>query len=406
MTSAGGIVRPVIPPRASAGLSEAMTQDINPSAVLRRWGIIKGIRSNGTVDVYVAGQTITAVRRLASYNPTFDERVQIDVVGTDMVVVGATAPSPKNQNWRQATVTAIATNETVTVKFSDDNVIAAGLTRLSTYNPSVNDVVQVGQSTDSGTYIVIGPVRGNLQPYLRRPVGDIEMTIRKSAKPGTLLLDGAEISRTTYADLFAWVQAQGLLTTATAPNNLFGAGNGTSTFVLPNFQGKVPVGADPTTNPVGKVFGSATHSITSANLPNHTHTVDPHPGHTHTLSGTSGGGGQHYHETDARTSADGYHDNHFPDYSYDIMTNGPVGGAISGRLARQPNGESGRRPYAAHNHGVPDNSTEPNHTHAIQGTANANTAQTHNVQSSGGSATPTAISNQPPSYAVNYLIWT
>jgi microcystin-dependent protein len=403
----GGITRPVIPPRASAGLSEAMTQEINPSAVLRRWGIIKGIRSNGTVDVNVAGTDVIGVRRLASYNPTFDERVQIDVVGTDMVVTGATAPSPKNQNWRTATVTAIATNGTLTLKF-DDNSVLPGVTRLASYNPIVNDVVQVEQSGSGGTYVVVGPVLYSStvtqQAFLRRPTGDIEISIRKTAKPGTLLLDGSPVSRTDYANLFRWVQDQGLLGTTTTPN-LFGPGNGTTTFTLPDFRGRVLSGAD-ATNPLGKAFGALTTartssaSITTANLPNHTHTVSDHPGHTHPLSGTANSDGFHNH-TAGQTSFI----QHITDH----------GGHASGKIGSNAGPGTGwtfpdfyGNEYSSqHDHDAPNTDSGGTHSHSLSGTAGNNTAQTHTVQSSGGSATPTPVSMNvdQPSYSVNYLIW-
>jgi microcystin-dependent protein len=408
MTSAGGIQRPVIPPRSSAQLAESMVQDINPSAVLRRWGIITAVNSNGSVDVNVAGQTIPAVKRLASYNPTKDERVTIDVVGTDMVVVGATAPSPKNQNQRTATVTAIhATNGTLTIKF-DDNTTLAGVTRVATYNPTINDVVQVVMTGSGGSYIVTGPVMGNTQPYLRRPTGDIEMSIRKTPKPGTIFLDGSIVNRADYPNLFAWVQAQGLLTTAQAPNNLFSAGNGTTTFGLPDLKGRVPVGVGTLTIPggvtdtyaLGDKQGTNRISVATTNLPNHTHTVSDHPAHSHTLSGTATSAGTHQHPRNGGnfyTNTTGSHDGHVNGTTVMqgyAVTNDPDWTKIAGWTSR-----------GDHNHTVDPGDPNGAHTHPVSGSAANNSAQTHTVQLSGGSATPAAIDTRPPSFAVNYLIW-
>lgn len=61
---------------------------------------------------------------------------------------------------------------------------------------------------------------------------------------GWLLCDGTAVSRTTYASLYALV------------GDAFGAGNGTTTFNLPNFNGRFPRGA--TVNP-GGTGGSSTH---------------------------------------------------------------------------------------------------------------------------------------------------
>lgn len=60
--------------------------------------------------------------------------------------------------------------------------------------------------------------------------GDIKMGAYPAADPGWLLCNGAAVSRATYADLF------GRISTA------YGAGDGTTTFNLPDLRGRVPVG--------------------------------------------------------------------------------------------------------------------------------------------------------------------
>jgi microcystin-dependent protein len=101
-----------------------------------------------------------------------------------------------------------------------------------------------------------------------------------AAPTGWLLCDGSEVSRATYADLF------------TAVSTRFGAGNGSTTFNLPDFRGRVPVGyaasgghSDVAT--IGNNEGSAAanrrpkHGHTDdLTLPNHGHSVTD-PGHTH-----------------------------------------------------------------------------------------------------------------------------
>jgi microcystin-dependent protein len=61
--------------------------------------------------------------------------------------------------------------------------------------------------------------------------GDLKASARSAAPDGWLLCDGSAVSRTTYADLF------------TALGTTYGAGNGTTTFNLPDLRGRVPVGA-------------------------------------------------------------------------------------------------------------------------------------------------------------------
>lgn len=66
----------------------------------------------------------------------------------------------------------------------------------------------------------------------RVPAGCIMHTAAAVAPNGWLLCNGSNVSRSTYADLFA------------AIGTTFGAGNGTTTFTLPNLRGRVVVGVD------------------------------------------------------------------------------------------------------------------------------------------------------------------
>jgi microcystin-dependent protein len=62
------------------------------------------------------------------------------------------------------------------------------------------------------------------------PSGTILATAGPTADTGFLLCDGAAVSRTTYAALFARI------------GTAFGAGDGSTTFNLPDLRGRVPVG--------------------------------------------------------------------------------------------------------------------------------------------------------------------
>jgi microcystin-dependent protein len=63
------------------------------------------------------------------------------------------------------------------------------------------------------------------------PTGTIQMWSTNTAPTGYLLCDGAAVSRTTYATLFALIAST------------YGAGNGTTTFNVPNLENRVPIGA-------------------------------------------------------------------------------------------------------------------------------------------------------------------
>lgn len=82
---------------------------------------------------------------------------------------------------------------------------------------------------------------------------------------GFLGCDGSAVSRTTFAGLFA------------AISTIWGTGDGSTTFNLPNFQRRVAVGSGGSGtatlgNAVGNTGGEETHTQTIAEMPAHTHT--------------------------------------------------------------------------------------------------------------------------------------
>jgi microcystin-dependent protein len=98
-----------------------------------------------------------------------------------------------------------------------------------------------------------------------------------------LICDGSAVSRTTYQALFAVV------------GTTFGAGDGSTTFNLPDFRGRFPLAkaASGTGNAIGGSGGSIDHthtvSITSGSSGGHDHSGATGSGgsHTHTYSGTT-----------------------------------------------------------------------------------------------------------------------
>lgn len=97
--------------------------------------------------------------------------------------------------------------------------------------------------------------------------GQIIMWPTAAAPAGYLLCDGTAVSRTTYATLFALIGAA------------FGAGDGSSTFNLPNYTNRMPIG-------VGSTAAlAATGGSANAVLVSHTHTATvTDPGHDHVIT--------------------------------------------------------------------------------------------------------------------------
>jgi microcystin-dependent protein len=99
-----------------------------------------------------------------------------------------------------------------------------------------------------------------------------------TAPAGWLLCDGAAVSRTTYAALFA------------AIGTTYGVGDGATTFNVPNPAGRVLCAASGS-HALGSITGAETHTLAVTEMPAHGHTVTD-PGHSHNiLAGTSGTGG-------------------------------------------------------------------------------------------------------------------
>jgi microcystin-dependent protein len=107
------------------------------------------------------------------------------------------------------------------------------------------------------------------------PTGSVFATARVSAPSGYLICDGSAVSRTTYSALFS------------AIGTTYGSGNGSTTFNLPNLNGRTvfgvgtPTGASGATNhTLAQKAGEETHALSTSEMPNHNHTITD-PGHSH-----------------------------------------------------------------------------------------------------------------------------
>lgn len=90
------------------------------------------------------------------------------------------------------------------------------------------------------------------------PTGTITVFAGSSAPNGWLLCNGSAISRTTYSALFSVI------------GTTYGTGNGSTTFNLPNLQGRFPLGKN-TSHALASTGGSETITLTTNQIPAHTH---------------------------------------------------------------------------------------------------------------------------------------
>lgn len=191
------------------------------------------------------------------------------------------------------------------------------------------------------------------------PTGTVVGSLLAAAPAGALLLDGSAPLRATYPVLWQWVQDNGLVKTG-----LFTTGNGSTTFGLPDFRGRVLVGGGSLAP--GTRVGSDTIALTTAQIPGHTHTFNTdYPG-THGHNGT--------------TSYDGNHGGH---------CSGAVGGIAS---------TGGPLSIASDTHGYPGD-----HYHGFGTSQDGNHNHSGTTDSTGSGS---AIDVRQNSVAVNWIIWT
>lgn len=156
----------------------------------------------------------------------------------------------------------------------------------------------------------------------RGPAGMVAHFASSTAPDGWLKANGATISRTSYAALFARI------------GTTYGAGDGATTFKLPDLRGEFirgwddGRGVDP-----GRAFGSAqasllgqhSHTGTASAVGSHSHVISMLSAGSHSHSGSIGAGGGHNHGGsigDAGAHAHNYRDRYYAESTAGINGSG------------------------------------------------------------------------------------
>lgn len=131
------------------------------------------------------------------------------------------------------------------------------------------------------------------------PAGAVMPFAQSSAPTGWLKCNGAAVSRTTYATLFA------------AIGTTYGAGDGSTTFNLPDLRGEFVRGLDDGRGiDAARALGSAqadankshSHTGSAQSAGAHTHTGSAQSGGAHTHGGTTASNGAHTHTVPSGTN--------------------------------------------------------------------------------------------------------
>lgn len=205
------------------------------------------------------------------------------------------------------------------------------------------------------------------------PPGAVMYFARNTAPPGWLKCNGAAISRTAYAKLFA------------AIGTVYGAGDGFTTFNLPDLRGEFVRGWDDGRGvDGGRAFGSAqagaiqshAHTGSSASAGAHNHSGSAVAGGSHNHSASTGGGGSHAHT--GTTSTDGNHTHR------NVGSNQESGGSgYPGEIGSQSDGSwyyTGAAGFHSHTFTT---STAANHTHTISVGTDGDHTHTLTINSGG-----------------------
>ena len=208
----------------------------------------------------------------------------------------------------------------------------------------------------------------NLQDITNRSeVGTIKPWGKATAPNGYLLCDGSAVSRTTYADLFAVI------------STTYGTGDNSTTFNVPDLQGKFPQGKSGTTSLAG-TGGANTVTVTVTNNQAATSTTTQSVTITGNIDNTS--------LTTAQLAS---HDHAmFPFGPVPARQFDPPGGPQNNR------NPGGNVPSALRTTG---SGTGHNHSHTLSGTLTGNITTTLT-----GAVTASGVNAFSPFVIVNYII--
>lgn len=270
--------------------------------------------------------------------------------------------------------TEVNANFTALVNFANNSTVHVDGTKAMTadFDAGSNKVVNVADGSASNDAVNKSQLDAATSGVI--PTGVVMMYPLIGPPTGWLLCNGQAVSRTVYADLFAVI------------DTTFGAGDGSTTFNVPNFQDRFPAGvgidSDSFADAVGQTGGSQNAVVVTHNHGQSLSTDSTGSTHSHTsvsltVSATAASSGNHDHG-----------------YTAPVNLGTGIGSGTTWSATAFNTGVDG-----AHTHSVSGTatgtvgSTSSGHTHGVTGTIDAEGVSGTNA-------------NLPPYLAMHFIIKT
>lgn len=315
--------------------------------------------------------------------PIFEEIVNAAVTEAILAV-----PTP---TLRPGVVTAIdiATNSATVTLDEGTEAIGTTIAQIISETPVVNDRVMVMFVPPQAVFIVgivggSGVPAGALVSYVGTITADAGGSSGTPPPRGYLWAHGQDVPSASYPSLYA------------AIGTAFGTGSATGDFVVPDMRGRMPIGIDnmggsdagrtSIANTIGTTGGAETHTLSSSNMPSHTHDLGSH---THSFSGSISGSVS----ISGSTSSEGSHFHNLGGYSVSFAGYGqssPINGNATnaGSTTTDYNG--------AHSHSVSGSGSITGGS--VSGSIGAAGGST------GSAGSGSSVNHLPPYLVVHWLI--
>ena len=241
------------------------TGDQSRSAILELKGSVGG--SHSAINILIPNNSKTYLVRNSITYSSAGADVIMKVAGN----TGVTVPTG-GTSFVLTNGTSVITHNSFKNLVVDETVTVGGNAIFKT-NVSVSGNVAVAGNVSVAGNVCASAFYGDGTNLTgRMPVGAIIPWVVTAAPSGYLLCHGSAVSRTTYSDLFAVVAS------------LYGDGNGSTTFNLPDFRGRFLAGYNAGTSRLTSVTsgmvvgdtiavtgGTQAVTLTEAQLASHTH---------------------------------------------------------------------------------------------------------------------------------------